>query len=144
MAQSPQNPLFNTVDDAFHECDNILLWHECPKGKWKPVRAKLPARSASLLRAASRGRCCLVTLGVIDQQVTPLVLGNQDQAEAAGLFEPNKLAVEASAEVNRLAEMRPELAELDVPRASRPSLGSCCNSGTRGGAGSTRASANPD
>ena len=107
----PANPLFNTVDDAFHECDNILLWHECPKGKWKPVRAKLPALPS--LPGGIPWQMLLVTLGVIDQQVTPLVLGNQDQAEAAGLFEPNKLAVEASAEVNRLAEMRPELAELE-------------------------------
>ncbi len=52
----PANPLFNTVDDAFHECDNILLWHECPKGRWKPVGGKMPALPN--LPGGIRGGCC--------------------------------------------------------------------------------------
>lgn len=107
----PANPLFNTVDDAFHESNNILLWHECPKGRWKPVRAKMPALPS--LPGGIPWQMLLVTLGVIDEHGTPLILEHPDVAEEAGFFEPHPLAEQASAALTGLAEMREEVSKLE-------------------------------
>lgn len=107
----PANPWFGTMDDAFHECDNILLWHECPSKKWKPVRAKLPPLPS--LPGGLPWRMLLVGLSVIDQQATPLVLEHQEAAAEAGLLDPHPLAAQASAALTDLRDRDPEVSKLE-------------------------------